>query len=137
MEPVLSEPQRAGVGDALGRHASPLFQNRVVCRPPSASPWMSPQKFLFILSHSICNRLHGCLQCERPLRSSSFCCLRLLMFSLISCFTLLISWDKTFSAEAVKVIQLHPSMRGRVGSWLSHPTSCCVTEGTSLRLSEP
>ena len=48
-------------------------------------------------SHTICNRLCGWLQCERPLRSSSFCCLRLLMLSLISCFTLLISWDKTFS----------------------------------------
>lgn len=40
------------------------------------------------------------------------------MLSLISCFTLLISWDKTFSAEAEKVIQL-PSLCVREDSILA------------------
>ena len=43
------------------------------------------------------------------------------MFSLISCFTLLISWDKTFSAEAVKVIQ-QPSLHVREGWILALPS---------------
>lgn len=58
------------------------------------------------------------------------------MFSLISCFTLLISWDKTSSAEAEKVIQ-PPSLQAREGSMLALPLFCCVTEGKSVHLSEP
>ena len=59
------------------------------------------------------------------------------MLSLISCFTLLISWDKTFSAEAVKVIQL-PSLHVREG-WIlalpSHFLLCDRGQITPLGLS--
>lgn len=60
------------------------------------------------------------------------------MFSLISCFTLLISWDKTLSAEAEKVIQL-PSLCVREDSILavSQFVAVCwrATHFTSLSLS--
>lgn len=113
-EPVLSEQQRPRAADDLGDTRAIVPETRVMCCMLSAPPWMASGRPFNSEPHPLLTGSVDGIQRERRLQSSSFRCLRLLTFSLISCFTLLLSWDKICSAKAEKVIQ-PPSLHVREG----------------------
>lgn len=120
-EPVLSEQQRPRVADDLRDTRAIVLETGVMCCMLSAPPWRATGRPFNSEPHApfLTGSVDG-IQRERLLQSSSFRCLRLLMFSLISCFTLLVSWDKTCSAKAERVIQ-PPSLHVREGLILALP----------------